>query len=70
MFCFGRRSKWVLLGLIGMLLNTTVFAAGISATEPYAWAENVGWLNFRATDGNVQVYADHLEGYVWAENIG
>ncbi|MFZ1827387.1 MAG: hypothetical protein WAW42_01150, partial [Candidatus Competibacteraceae bacterium] len=53
-----------------MILNTAVFAAGIDPANPYAWAENAGWLNFRATDGHVQVYADHLEGDVWAENIG
>jgi len=65
-----RCSRGVLLGLIGMILNTTVFAAGIDPANPYAWAENAGWLNFRASGGHVQVYADHLEGDVWAENIG
>jgi CSLREA domain-containing protein len=60
----------ILILLAGLLLSFSLFAAGISTTEKYAWTENAGWLNFAATNGNVQVYADHLEGYVWAENIG
>ena len=60
----------ILILLAGLLLSGYLFAAGISSTEKYAWAENAGWLNFAATSGNVQVYADHLEGYIWAENIG
>jgi hypothetical protein len=59
-----------LVVLTGLILSPALLAAGISATNKYAWAENAGWLNFNATHGNVQVYADHLEGYVWAENIG
>ena len=60
----------LLLMLVGLTLSAPLFAAGISTTNQYAWSENAGWLNFNATNGNVQVYADHLEGYVWAENIG
>lgn len=66
-----------LVGLAGMLISPALLAAGtaspaagISATNKYAWSENAGWLNFNAINGNVQVYADHLEGYVWAENLG
>lgn len=37
----------------------------------YGWSENTGWLNFKPSQGpGVQVYSDHLEGYVWGENIG
>ncbi|MFO1421386.1 MAG: putative metal-binding motif-containing protein [Candidatus Competibacteraceae bacterium] len=59
-----------LVGLAGLLVSPALFAAGISTTNKYAWAENAGWLNFNATHGNVQVYNDHLEGYAWAENLG
>lgn len=59
---------WVGLCLLGWTLAS--LAAGISPTDKYAWSENTGWLNFNATNGNVQIYADHLEGFVWAENIG
>ena len=60
-------------GLLGLCLLGWALAspaAGISATNKYAWAENAGWLNFNAANGNVQVYTDHLEGFVWAENFG
>ena len=37
----------------------------------YAWAENVGWLNFEPAQGpGVQASADRLVGFVWGENIG
>lgn len=36
----------------------------------YAYGENVGWLNFGSTDGNVVVADTNLTGYIWAENIG
>jgi hypothetical protein len=37
----------------------------------YAYAENVGWLNFEPNAGDgVQVESDVLTGFVWAENIG
>jgi hypothetical protein len=39
--------------------------------QQYAWAENVGWLNFEPALGpGVMVSDDSLTGYVWAENIG
>ncbi len=62
----------LLLMLVGLTFSAPLFAAGISTTNKYAWAENAGWLNFNSTNNSasVQVYADHLEGYVWAENIG
>ncbi|WP_295538244.1 IPTL-CTERM sorting domain-containing protein [uncultured Thiohalocapsa sp.] len=52
-------------GLIG-----PATAAVIADNDPYAWSENAGWLNFKAENGNVQVYADHLEGYIWHQNLG
>ncbi|MCP4421518.1 MAG: hypothetical protein GY805_33320 [Chloroflexi bacterium] len=53
-------------------LVSVVYAAGnIDNTDKWAWASNVGWLNFNPTHGGgVTVYNDHLEGYAWAENIG
>ncbi len=59
-----------LLGLLPLATATVSLAAPIADTEPYAWATTAGWLNFKAANGNVAVYPDHLEGYVWAENLG
>jgi len=39
--------------------------------QQFAWAENVGWLNFEPAFGSgVTVGHRSLTGYVWAENIG
>ncbi len=45
----------------------------IDTVDRFAWAENVGWLNWRdANNGadGVEVRGDHLAGYIWGENIG
>jgi len=42
----------------------------IDETDKWAWGTNIGWVNFRPSNGGVTVYYDHLEGYAWAENIG
>ncbi len=67
------RTAWrVPILLAGLLISPALFAAGISATDKHAWAENAGWLNFNSATNSagVQVYPDHLEGFVWAENLG
>lgn len=69
-----------LMSFIGLL---TLFMTSISLSEnidpydannQYAWAENVGWVNFEpnAADPNagVQVSSDKLTGFIWSENIG
>ena len=62
----------VLILLAGLLVSPVLLAAGISASDKYAWAENAGWFNFNSANNSapVQVYPDHLEGFVWAENLG
>jgi len=42
----------------------------INPVSKWAWGTNIGWINFRPSDGGVTVYEDHLEGYAWAENVG
>jgi len=42
----------------------------IDSVSKWAWGTNIGWINFRPTDGGVTVYEDHLEGYAWGENVG
>lgn len=53
-----------------LLISTASFANNIDSTQPYAWSENVGWLNFADNNGGVSVYDDHLEGFAWGANIG
>ncbi len=65
-------STIVLFSVLFLGLASVVYAAGnINAPNQWAWASNVGWINFNPTHGGgVTVYDDHLEGYAWAENIG
>lgn len=51
-------------------LSVPLPAADFAIRDQYAWSENAGWLNLKATNGGAQVYSDHLEGYAWHENLG
>jgi len=42
----------------------------IDSTYKYAWSENIGWLNFGASGGNVHITDDELTGYVWNNHFG
>lgn len=42
----------------------------IDTTYKYAWGENIGWINFGTTEGNVHITDSVMTGYAWSENIG
>ncbi|MCD6086123.1 hypothetical protein J7J37_01015, partial [bacterium] len=42
----------------------------IDSTYKYAWSENIGWLNFGTSGGNVHITDDELTGYVWNNHFG
>ena len=42
----------------------------ISSTNRYAWNENVGWIDFGSSNGNVVLTDEKFTGYAWGENIG
>ncbi len=47
--------------------------SNISATDKFAWGENIGWLNWRDANGTtsgVIVQSNYLQGFIWAENEG
>ncbi len=46
------------------------FAAAIDTSYPYAWSENVGWINFAPPSGDVEVTDTGLTGYAWSGNDG
>lgn len=61
----------IIIALASLGMFGAVEAAGnIDATYKWAWATNVGWLNFDPASGGVTVCGDHLQGYAWGENIG
>lgn len=68
-----RRPGTALTALTAALLTALAAplpAADIATSAQYAWAENAGWLNLKATNGGAAIYSDHLEGYAWHENLG
>ncbi len=42
----------------------------IDTTYKYAWSENIGWINFGNTGGNVHVTDTKLTGYAWSDTFG
>lgn len=42
----------------------------IDSTYKYAWGENVGWINFGTSGGNVHITDSAITGYAWSENYG
>jgi len=67
------RARAMILLLVAAAVVTVCATAQTGNIDPankWAWGTNVGWINFRPTDGGVTVYEDHLEGYAWGENIG
>ncbi len=39
-------------------------------TTGHAWGENVGWISFQETNGDIYIGDYELLGYAWGENIG
>src|SRR5882724_13233965 len=42
----------------------------VDATNRYAWSENLGWIDFGSTAGNVHITDIGMTGYAWGENTG
>ncbi|MEI8229509.1 MAG: hypothetical protein WCG83_00020 [Candidatus Peregrinibacteria bacterium] len=42
----------------------------INAVNRYAWSENIGWIDFGASQGAVHVTDSALTGYAWNETTG
>ncbi|MCC6404785.1 MAG: hypothetical protein IT405_00085 [Candidatus Yanofskybacteria bacterium] len=63
------------VALIGALVLCAVavnvaWALNIDSTSKYAWGENIGWVNFGTTEGDVDVGSTTIDGYAWGENVG
>jgi hypothetical protein len=67
-------SNIILILIILILLAPSIHAENIdpdSDGSQYAWAENVGWINFRPSWGEgVTVTDTAVTGRAWGENIG
>ena len=42
----------------------------VDSEYKYAWGENVGWINFGTSEGNIHITDTSLSGYAWGENVG
>ena len=45
-------------------------AAGISASDKWAWSNQGGWINFNPSNGNVDVTDSSITGHIWSPNFG
>jgi hypothetical protein len=61
--------KLLLINFVFLVLNF-VYSAGMDSVYKYAWGENIGWVNFNPTHGNVDVSDTKITGYAWSENYG
>lgn len=61
------------LGAAALLLPLAAVpaATNIDGSSPYAWGENIGWVNFQGDGANgVVVSPAYLSGFAWSENFG
>ena len=71
-----RQTLSAIFSVVLLLSCSTGYAENIDPNDDdsqYAWAENVGWLNFEPLgDGGpgVEVGDATLTGYIWGENVG
>jgi hypothetical protein len=71
------KNKIIILGILAfyfILATPSVFASttegSIDSTYRYAWGENVGFIDFGGTSGNVVITDTAITGYAYGENIG
>jgi len=65
--------KYFLILLIIFMFGFTqmVFASTTDGTvSGYAWSDQIGWVNFGTTNGNVHITDSAVTGYAWNENTG
>jgi hypothetical protein len=64
--------KFALIFLISYGGNVSASSTSgiVDSSYKHAWSENVGWLNFGTSEGNIVVNDSGLTGYFWGENIG
>lgn len=63
-----------LIIILGISNTRIAFASAtngtIDSTHKYAWGENIGWLNFGVSSGDIHVTDSGITGYAWSENYG
>jgi len=67
------RSRAGVLVVAGVLCGPALAQSDIDPAHKYAWAENVGWLNFADADGGqggIRVENSFLSGFIWSQSAG
>lgn len=63
--------KFIATLFILLATATTAVALNVDTTDKYAWGENIGWLNWSTTEGDIDITdAVGMDGYIWGENVG
>jgi len=60
----------VILFLFILFLPSFALAGNIDLVDQYAWSEKIGWVNFGATTGNVEVTDSKITGHAWSSLYG
>lgn len=68
-----KKTFFVILFALYFFSSQKVLASTTDGTIPadsYAWGENLSWINFGLTDGNIHVTNTAVTGYAWSQNAG
>lgn len=50
--------------------RASITNGSVDTTSRYAWAENIGWIDFGSSQGNVAITDTAITGYAWGEQVG
>ncbi|MCF7906409.1 peptidoglycan-binding protein [Patescibacteria group bacterium] len=68
------KNKYLLILILSLIFPVNILASAsegeIDDEYKYAWSENIGWINFDTTNGNIIIKDDEITGYAWSENLG
>lgn len=70
-----RRGYLFIIFVMGVILYSQPVLASetdgtVNSVNKYAWGEDVGWINFSPTNGNVHITDSGLTGYAWNDLYG
>jgi len=60
----------VVFAVSGGIVRASETDGTIESANKHAWSENVGWIDFGSSEGNVHITDTALTGYAWGENVG